>query len=116
MQTGGERVDGHHTAKMHLLSIVRIKDFEVRVDHFPCSGIPVEGHHTAAHHACPHRKAFLEIRAARLKPFTDQGATVVLQQQSHKRFATFFAGLRLQRGHGATKGLPLAPPQAALEV
>ncbi len=85
--------------------------FEVRVDHFPRSSVPVEGYHTAAHHTRPHREAFLKIRAARLKPFTDQGATVVLQQQSHKRLTTFFAGLRLQCGHGATKGLPLAPPQ-----
>src|SRR5262249_11890082 len=96
---------------MYLLGVIRVKDFEVRVDHLPCSGVPVESDHTAAHHTRPHREAFLEICTARLKPFTDQGATIVLQQQSHKRFATFFAGLRLQRGHSATKGLPLTPPQ-----
>src|SRR5262245_32809762 len=96
---------------MYLFSIIRIKNFKVRVDYLSCSGVTVEGDHTAAHYTCPHREAFLKIRAARLKPFTDQGATVVLQQQSHKRFATFAARLCLQRSHSATKGLPLGPPQ-----
>ena len=46
------------------------------------------------------------------KPFTDQGATVILQGQGEKRPATP-ARLRLVRSHGAAKGLPLSDLQQA---